>query len=122
MGSRLERPGIRKTRPMKKSKFSEEQVAYAIRQSERGTAVADVWRQIGISEATFYMGKKKYAHLSANEIRRVRQLEDENSRLKRLVADLMLDKHPLAQALRKTSAQCQPAGIPRQPSSRLPTA
>lgn len=86
---------------MKKSKFSAEQVAYAIRQSDSGTAVADICRQIGISEATFYVWKKKYAHLGVNEMRRLRQLEDENSRLKRLVADLTLDKHMLAEALRK---------------------
>ncbi len=86
---------------MKRSKFSEEQVAYALRQAESGTAVPDVCRQLGISEATFYVWKKKYAHLGINEMRRLRQLEDENSRLKRLVADLTLDKHMLSEALRK---------------------
>ncbi len=86
---------------MKRSKFSEEQVAYALRQAESGTAVPDVCRQLGISEATFYVWKKKYAHLGVNEMRRLRQLEDENSRLKRLVADLTLDKHMLSEALRK---------------------
>jgi len=73
---------------MKRSKFSEEQVAYALRQAETGTAVPDVCRQLGISEATFYVWKKRYGHLGVNEVRRVRQLEDENARLKRLVADL----------------------------------
>lgn len=66
-----------------------------------GTPVGDVCRQIGVSEVTFYQWKKKFAHLGVNEVRRVRQLEDENARLKRLVADLTLDKHMLAEALRK---------------------
>src|SRR5262245_26404963 len=88
---------------MKRSKFSEEQVAYALRQAEAGTAVGDVCRQLGISEATFYVWKKRFGHLGVNEVRRVRQLEDENARLKRLVADLTLDKHMLAEALRRTS-------------------
>lgn len=86
---------------MKKSRFSEEQIAYALRQAEQGTAPADVCRQLGVSEATFYVWKKKYAHLGMSEVRRLRQLEDENARLKRLVADLTLDKHMLAEALRK---------------------
>ena len=58
-------------------------------------------RQLGLSEATFYAWKKKYAHLGVSELRRLRQLEDENNRLKRLVADLTLDKHMLSEALRK---------------------
>jgi len=86
---------------MKRSKFSEEQVAYALRQAESGTAVADVCRQLGISEATFYLWKKKFAHLGVSELRRLRQIEDENRRLKQLVADLTLDKHMLTEALRK---------------------
>lgn len=86
---------------MKKSKFSEEQVAYALRQAESGTAVADVCRQIGVSEATFYLWKKKFAHLGVSELRRMRSLEEENMRLKQVVADLTLDKHMLAEALRK---------------------
>jgi len=86
---------------MKKSRFSEEQIAYALRQVESGTPVGDVCRQIGVSEATFYVWKKKFAHLGISEVRRLRQLEDENNRLKRLVADLTLDKHMLSEALRK---------------------
>ncbi len=88
---------------MKKSRFSEEQVAYALRQADSGTAVADVCRQLGVSEATFYVWKKKYAHLGVGEMRRLRQLEEENHRLKRVVADLTLDKHMLAEALRKNA-------------------
>ena len=86
---------------MKKSKFSEEQIAYALRQAEAGTAVPDVCRQLGVSEATFYVWKRKFAHLGVSELRRMRSLEEENSRLKRVVADLTLDKHMLAEALRK---------------------
>jgi putative transposase len=86
---------------MKRSKFSEEQVAYALRQVEAGTAVPDVCRQLGISEATFYVWQKRDGHLGVYEVRRVRPLEDENARLKRLVADLTLDKHMLAEALRR---------------------
>ena len=87
---------------MKRSKFSEEQIVYAIRQAEGGTPVGDLCRQLGVSDATFYAWKKKYAHLGVSELRRLRQLEEENSRVKRLVADLSLDKHMLSEALRKT--------------------
>ena len=88
---------------MKRSKFSEEQVAYALRQVEAGTPVPDICRQLGVSEATFYVRKKKYVLLGVSELRRLRQLEDENARLKRLVADLTLDKHMLSEALRKNA-------------------
>jgi putative transposase len=88
---------------MKKSKFTEEQIAYALRQVESGTPPADVCRQLGVSEATFYIWKKKYARLGVAELRKLRSLEEENSRLKRLVADLSLDKHMLTEALRKRS-------------------
>ena len=86
---------------MKKSKFTEEQIAYALRQVESGSPPADVCRQLGVSEATFYIWKKKYAHLGVSELRKLRSLEDENARLKRVVADLSLDKHILTGALRK---------------------
>jgi putative transposase len=86
---------------MKRSKFAEEQVIYALIQAEAGTPVGDVCRQLGVAEATFYAWKKTYAHLGVSELRRLRQLEEENARLKRLVADLSLDKHMLSEALRK---------------------
>ena len=86
---------------MKKSKFSEEQIAYALRQAESGTAVADVCRQLGVSEATLYVWKKKFAHLGVSELRQRRSLEDENHRLQQVVADLTLDKHMRSEALRK---------------------
>jgi putative transposase len=86
---------------MKRSKFSEEQIAYALREVEGGTPPADICRQLGVSEATFYLWKKKYAHLGVSELRRLRLLEEENARLKKVVADLSLDKHMLSEALRK---------------------
>jgi transposase-like protein len=73
---------------MKKSKFTEEQIAFALHQAEGGTPVADVCRQMGVSEASFYVWKKKYGKLGLTEIRELRQLRDKNARLKRLVADL----------------------------------
>jgi putative transposase len=88
---------------MKRSTFSEEQVVYALRQAEGGTPVGDLCRQLGVSDATFYAWGKKDAHLGVSELRRLRQLEEENSRLKRLVADLSLDKHMRPEALRKNS-------------------
>ena len=86
---------------MKKSRFTEEQVAYALRQADAGTPVADVCRQLGVSEATFYVWKRKYANLGVSELKKQRLLEEENGRLKRVVADLTLDKHILQEALRK---------------------
>ena len=86
---------------MKKKHFSEEQITYALRQAESGTPVPDVCRQMGCSEASFYIWKKRYANLGVTELKELRQLRDENARLKRLVADLTLDKHILGEALRK---------------------
>ena len=86
---------------MKRSKFSEEQVAYALRQADAGTAVGDVCRQLGISEATFYVWKKRYGNLGLLEVRELRQLRDENAWLKRLVADLTLDRHVLQEVIKK---------------------
>ena len=85
---------------MKRSTFSEEQIVYAIGQAEAGTPVGDLCRQLGVSEATFYTWKKKYAHLGVSELRRLRQVEEENARLKRLVADLSLDTHLVSESLR----------------------
>ena len=86
---------------MKRSRFTDEQIAYALKQAESGTAVPDVCRQLGISDATFYVWKKKYANLGMSEIRELRQLREENAKLKRLVADLSLDKHILTEIVRK---------------------
>jgi putative transposase len=86
---------------MKKSKFTEEQIAFALRQAETGTSVKEVIRKMGISEQTFYNWKKKYGGLGVSELRRLKQLEEENRQLKKLVADLSLDKQMLQDVLRK---------------------
>jgi len=86
---------------MKKSKFTEEQIAFALRQAESGTRVAEVCRKMGISEQTYFRWKKKYGGLGVSELRRLKQLEEENRQLKRLVADLTLDKQMLQDVLSK---------------------
>ena len=86
---------------MPKKRFTEEQIAYALRQAESGTAVGEICRKLGIAEATFYRWKKQFSGMGVAEIRRLKQLEDENAKLKRLVADLTLDKTMLQDALRK---------------------
>ena len=80
---------------MKTSRFTEEQIAYALRLAESGTTVADVCRQIGVSEATYYVWKKKYADLGVAKLRRLKVIEDENARLTRIVADLTPDRQNL---------------------------
>ncbi len=86
---------------MKKSRFSEERIAYILRQAESGTSVAEVCRQNGVSEQTFYRWKKRYGGLGVSELRRLRQLEEENAKLKQLVADLSLDKAMLQEVVTK---------------------
>ncbi len=86
---------------MKRSKFTEQQIAFGLKQAELGTPVEEVCRKLGISDATFYNWKKKYGGLGPSELRRLRQLEEENSKLKRLVADLSLDKSMLQDVLSK---------------------
>lgn len=86
---------------MKQSRYTEEQIAYAMKQAETGTPVAEVIRRMGISEQTFYHWKKLYGGLGVGELRRLKQLEDENRQVKRLVADLSLDKHILQDVLSK---------------------
>lgn len=86
---------------MKKSKFTESQIVFAIKQAETGTRVDDICRQMGISQATFFNWKKKYGGLGVSELRKLRQLEDENAQLKKLVADLSLDKHMLQEVIKK---------------------
>ncbi|MBH0366985.1 IS3 family transposase [Salmonella enterica] len=85
---------------MKKTRYTEEQIAFALKQAEIGTRVGEVCRKMGISEATFYNWKKKFAGPGVTELRRLRQLEDENQRLKKLVAELSLDKEMLQEVLK----------------------
>lgn len=86
---------------MKRSKFTDQQIAFALHQAEAGTSVGDVCRKMGISEQTFYRWKKKFGGLMPSEVRKLRQLEEENGRLRRLVADLSLDKEMLQEVIRK---------------------
>jgi putative transposase len=86
---------------VKRSKFTEDQIAFALKQNELGTSVEEVCRKMGISDATFYVWKKKYSGVGPSELRRLRQLEEENRRLKQLVADLSLDKAMLQAVVAK---------------------
>lgn len=86
---------------MKKSKFTEEQIAFALKQAESGTSVEEICRKMGISQATFYAWRKKFGGLGVAELHRLRQLEEENRKLKQLVADLSLDKAMLQDVLSK---------------------
>ncbi len=86
---------------MKTSKFTEEQIAFALKQAELGTPVKEVIRKMGITEQTYYRWKKKYGGRGTSELRKLRQLEEENRRLKHMVADLSLDKHMLQEVLSK---------------------
>lgn len=86
---------------MKRSKFTEQQIAYALKQAELGTPIEEVCRKMGISDATFYNWKKKYGGLGPAEVSRLKQLEEEKTKLKKLVADLSLDKAMLQDVLSK---------------------
>ena len=80
---------------MRKARFSEEQITYALKQVESGRPVGEVCRQVGVSEQSFYRWKRRYEGMGVAELRRLRQLEEENRKLKKIVADLLLDKHIL---------------------------
>lgn len=86
---------------MKKTRYTDEQIAFALRQAEAGTRVSEVCRKIGVSEQTFYRWKRKFAGMGVSEVRRLKQLEEENRKLKQLVADLSLDKQMLQDVIRK---------------------
>jgi putative transposase len=86
---------------MRKSRFTPEQILAALRQAEGGTPVADVIRKLGITETTFYRWKKPYAGLDVGELRELKSLREENAKLREVVADLVLDKTILKDALGK---------------------
>ena len=92
MYNKLTKKGPKK---MKISKFTEEQIAFALKQADTGTPVKEVIRKMGITEQTFYRWKKKYGGMLPSDLRKLRQLEEENRQLKKLVADLSLDKQML---------------------------
>jgi len=96
---------------VRKSRYSDEQIAAALRQAEIGTPVAEITRKLGISEATFYTWKKRFGSLGTPEIRELRQLRDENAKLKQVVADLTLDRAVLQDVLKKS-------GEPGAPENR----
>lgn len=86
---------------MKKSRFTEEQFVFSLKQAEPGTSVSEVCRKLGISDSTFYTWRKKYGGVSPSELKQMWQLEKENLRFKKLVADLSLDKVMLQDVLAK---------------------
>ena len=86
---------------MKRSRFSEQPIAFILKQVDDGLSVEEVCRKAGVSQQTYYRWRKKYAGLMPSEVRRLKQLEEENSRLKRMVADLSLDKEMLQDVIRR---------------------
>ena len=85
---------------MKRKRFSVEQIAFALRQAESGVPIVEVCRKMGVSEQTFYRWKKQFAGMGVAEVRRLKQLEEENRKLKQLVADLSLDRQIRQDALK----------------------
>lgn len=86
---------------MKKSRYTEEQIAFALKQAELGTPVNEVCRKLGVSEPTFYRWKSKFGGMLPSDMKRLKQLEEENAKLNKLVADLSLDKVMLQDVLSK---------------------
>ena len=86
---------------MEKTKFTNEQIVFDLQQQEAGTPVAELSRKLGIADQTFYRWKKRFGCLAPSEVRRLRQLENENKRLKQMVADLSLDRRILQEVIRK---------------------
>ncbi len=84
-----------------KKRYTEEQIAYALKQHETGVSVTEICRKLGVSEQSFYGWKKKYAGMGVTELRKLKALEEENRQLKKLVADLSLDKQMLQDVLSK---------------------
>ena len=94
-------PNWAKEHVVKRSQFTEDQIAFALKQAELGVSVGEVCRKMGISDATFYVWRKKYGGVGPSELRRLRQLEEENRKLKQIVADLSLDKAMLQAVVAK---------------------
>jgi putative transposase len=90
---------------MRKKTFTEEQIALALREAETGTPLTEVCRKLGVSEQSFYRWKRKYMGMGVAELRRLKQLEEENRKRKKIVADLMLDKQMLQDVLKKKSGE-----------------
>jgi putative transposase len=88
---------------MKKSKFTEAQIVFALRQAENGVKIEEVCRKLGITQTTFHNWKKKYAGLGVAELKKLKDLQEENHRLKQIVADLSLDKQMLQDVLKKNA-------------------
>ncbi|MSO13539.1 Insertion element ISR1 uncharacterized 10 kDa protein A3 [Rickettsiales endosymbiont of Trichoplax sp. H2] len=86
---------------MKKTKFTEEQITLALHRAEDGMPVEEICRKLGIANATFYRWKQKYRGLLPSEVKKLKQLEEENKKLKQLVADLSLGKHMLQEVISK---------------------
>jgi putative transposase len=86
---------------MKRKRYSAEQITAAVKQVEMGMPVAELIRRMGVSEQTFYRWKKLYAGLEVDQVRQLRQLQEENGRLKKVVAELTLDRAMLQDVLRK---------------------
>jgi len=103
---------------MKRSKFSGAQIVFALRQSKT-VPVEEICRKMGISPATYYNWKKKYGGMDPSELRRLRQLEDENSKLKKMVAELSLDKQMLQDVIKKNAKASAKAGAGPGPEMSL---
>ena len=86
---------------MKRKIYTDEQIAYALRQAESGTPAVEIRRKMGVSQETSHTLRRKFAGMSVSELRELRQLQEENKKLKQLVADLSLDKHMLQEVLSK---------------------
>lgn len=86
---------------MKRSKFTEEQIVFALKEHQQGTKVEVITRELGISQATFYRWQEQFGSLSVMEVREMKQLKEENARLKQLVAELSLDRHMLQEVIAK---------------------
>jgi putative transposase len=105
---------------MARKGYTEEQIGFALRQADAGTEVAVICRKMGVADATSYRWKRRYAGMGVAEIRRLKQLEEENRRLKQVVADLSLDKVMLQDVVRRKWYALPPSGRGRAPAAGLP--